>query len=173
MVELAWNSGGMWWNWGGAQGSAQRWNCGGAAVGCGGTAEGCDTERNCTNTCTHLQVEHRNKLYKYKQNQLQNKTNYNSELQHKTNYKQNKLKINSTTNQFNTNSTQNQFNTLTIITNSMQTQSNHVNSIQLNQLHQTQLNQTCISSMNVTDECEVCAENACLKIKTNRNKLYK
>ena len=71
VVELGWNSGGLWWNWGGAQGSAQRWNCGGAAVGCGGTAEGWDTERNCTNTCTHLQVEHRNK-----QNQLQNETNY-------------------------------------------------------------------------------------------------
>jgi hypothetical protein len=27
--------------------------------------------------------------------------------------------------------------------------------------------------MNVTDECEACAENACLQIKTNRNKLHK
>ena len=85
---VRWNSGGLWRNWGGTQGSAQRWNCGGAAVGCGGTAEGWDTERNCTNTCTHLQVEHRNKLYKYKQNQLQNRTNYKTKpITNKTNSK--------------------------------------------------------------------------------------
>ena len=27
--------------------------------------------------------------------------------------------------------------------------------------------------MNVTDECEACAENACVQIKTNKNKLHK
>ena len=106
---MRWNSGGLWRNWGGTQGSAQRWNCGGAAVVCGGTAEGSDTERNCTNTCTHLQVEHRNKLYKYqyyhkaepitKQNQLQNKTNPNctnsKPIQQQINSIPTRLKINS------------------------------------------------------------------------------
>ena len=56
VVELGWNS---------RECSEGNWD--GTAVGCGGAAVGC-TERNCTNTCTHLQVEHRNKLYKYKQN---------------------------------------------------------------------------------------------------------
>ena len=38
--------------------------------------------------------------------------------------------------------------------------------------NQAQLNQICISSMNGTDGCEVCAEDVCLKMKTNKNKLY-
>ena len=178
------------WNWGGTQGSAQWWNWGGTAVGCGGTgvelkgvlrggtgvgqrwavveqrragtqketvqipAHTCrwNTETNCTNTNTIT-----------KQNQLQNKTNYETKpITHSKPIQQ----------QINSIPTQNQFNTFTTITNSMQTQSNHKNSIQLNQLHQTQLNQTCTSSMYVTDECEVCWE-CMFADKTNRNKLYK
>ena len=34
-------------------------------------------------------------------------------------------------------------------------------------------NQTYISSMNVTNECEACAEDECLQMTTNRNELYK
>ena len=93
-MELGWGSGGLWWSWGGAQGRAQWWSWGEAAVGCGGAAVGWDTERNCTNTCTHLQVEHKNKLYK-----LQNKTSYKTEpikrqtqSQHTTKYKLYKLR---------------------------------------------------------------------------------
>ena len=100
----------------------------------------------------------------------QNQIHRTKPITNRTNSKSIQQQTNSTTNQFNNRSIQcqpnsNQFNTPTIITNSMQTQSNHENSIQLNQLHQTQLNQTCTSSMYVTDECEACAENACLQIR--------
>ena len=100
------------------------------------------------------------------QNQSHNKINYTTKsITECTNSKPTQQQINSipTQNQFNTNST------------SIQCCYHHyqLNAIQLDQLHQTQLNPTCISSMNDTDECEACAENACLQIKTNRNKLYK
>ena len=81
-----------------------------------------NTETNCTNTNTIT-----------KQNQLQNKTKYErNTITICTNSQPIQQQINSIP-------TQNQFNTFIIITNSMQTQSNHKNSIQLNQLHQTQL----------------------------------
>ena len=144
------------------------WECsmvklgpGGAAVGRGGTTERWDTERNYTNTCTHLQVGHRNKLYKYiaetnctntntntktkaVQTQIQQNSNYSIPIQHQL---------------------KSQYCAI-----SMPIQSK-LNSITITDTNQTQLNQTCTSPLNVTDECEVCAENECLQIKTNRNKL--
>jgi hypothetical protein len=117
---------------------------------------------------------HRKKLYKYlntpaggtqkqtvqiqtkpitKQNQLQNKTKTNYKTNKQTN-KQNKHTNKQTNKQTNTITQQNQLQNKHNYTTKSITQQN-------------------TSSMNVTDECEVSAENACLQIKTNRNKLYK